>query len=50
MYGILKLVEPPMSRHASMLDLDVATDAARRMGEACLDVLRRIAPSDVLDV
>jgi hypothetical protein len=33
-----------------MLDLDVATDAARRMGEACLDVLRRIAPSDVSDV
>lgn len=33
-----------------MLDLDVATDAARRMGEACLDVLRRITPSDVSDI
>jgi hypothetical protein len=33
-----------------MLDLDVATDAARRMGKACLDVLRAIAPSDLLDV
>jgi hypothetical protein len=33
-----------------VLDLDVATKAARRMGEACLDVLKTIAPSGISDV